>query len=278
MAFANLDGVILGKDCPKIITPITPRTLEELERQALELGGQKLEDYKGRELAYDTNGLEGSKPTFISDIVEWRIDCYEHALDPSAITHAAAILRSRTPLPILATFRTTPEGGEKDLATGQYIRLLTTLANSGSVAGIDVELSRGREVIATILHAAHSAGSSVVASVHDFKATPSTQSIVDTLTAMEDSGADIAKFVCMPKDAGDTLALMQATWQASQKLNIPIITAAMGPTGTISRVAGSLFGSSATFATVGDASAPGQVPASVLKPILTTIEKWAEEA
>ncbi|MGO1590393.1 MAG: type I 3-dehydroquinate dehydratase [Ancrocorticia sp.] len=276
MAFANLDGVTLGKDHPKIITPITPRTLEDLEKQALELGGQKLEDHKGRELAWETNGLEGSAPQFISDIVEWRIDCYEHALDPSAITHAAAILRSRTPLPILATFRTTPEGGEKDLATGQYIRLLTTLANSGSVAGIDVELSRGREVIATVRHAAHSAGTSVVASAHDFSGTPSSRAIVDTLTSMEDSGADIAKFVCMANSAGDTLALMQATWDASQKLQIPIITAAMGPLGTISRVAGGLFGSSATFATVGHASAPGQVPAARLKPVMATIEEWAE--
>ena len=275
MTFANLDGVTLSKECPKIITPITPRTLEDLEKQALELGGQKLEDYKGRELAWDTNDQEGSAPTFISDIVEWRIDCYDYALDPGAITHAAAILRARTPLPILATFRTTPEGGEKDMATGQYIRLLTTLANSGSVAGIDVELSRGREVIATILQTAHSAGSSVVASAHDFSGTPSSRAIVDTLTAMEDSGADIAKFVCMPKDPGDTLKLLQATWDASQKLEIPIITAAMGPMGTISRVAGGLFGSSATFATVGAASAPGQVPAADLKPVMTTINKWA---
>ena len=110
MTFANLDGVTLSKECPKIITPITPRTLEDLEKQALELGGQKLEDYKGRELAWDTNDQEGSAPTFISDIVEWRIDCYDYALDPGAITHAAAILRARTPLPILAPFRTTPGG------------------------------------------------------------------------------------------------------------------------------------------------------------------------
>ena len=62
MTFANLDGVTLSKECPKIITPITPRTLEDLEKQALELGGQKLEDYKGRELAWDTNDQEGSAP------------------------------------------------------------------------------------------------------------------------------------------------------------------------------------------------------------------------
>lgn len=275
MPLANLDGVTLGTCCPKIIVPITPRTLEELETQALELGGQRLEDYKGRELAWDTNDQEGSVPTFSADIVEWRIDCYESATDPSAIAHAAAILRARTPLPILATFRTSPEGGEQDLARGQYVRLLTTLANSGSVAAIDVELSRGREVLATIQHAAHSAGTTLVASAHNFKSTPSKQEIVDTLTAMQSAGADVAKFVCMPKDPGDTLTLLQATWEASQKLDIPIITAAMGATGTISRVAGGLFGSSATFATVGEASAPGQVPADELKPILSTILKWA---
>ncbi len=42
---------------------------------------------------------------------------------------------------------------------------------------------------------------------------------------------------------------------------VPLITMSMGPLGAVSRLAGQVFGSCATFATLGDAgSAPGQLP------------------
>lgn len=58
----SFSGTTLGDGTTKIIVPITPRNLHELEEQALAVGHQSLEDRRGRALAFETNGLEGSAP------------------------------------------------------------------------------------------------------------------------------------------------------------------------------------------------------------------------
>ncbi len=270
----SFSGTTLGDGTTKIIVPITPRNLHELEEQALAVGHLRLEDRKGRALAFETSGMEGSVPTFDADILEWRVDFYDDG-DPASLLHAAAILRSRTPLPILATFRTKPEGGERDIDTSEYVRMLAAIAASSSVSGIDVEMSRGAEAVEKIIRAAHSAGVSVVASAHFFTSTPARGELVALLRSMEEAGADVAKIACMPSDPGDTLTLLQATWEASQQMNIPLITMSMGQIGAVTRAVGGLFGSAATFATVGAASAPGQVPVDELKPVLEALGRFS---
>ncbi len=274
MRTAQIDGVILGDGSPKIIVPITPRSLRELEEQAVALGGQKLEDRKGRALAFETGGREGPAAHFTADIVEWRLDYFEEST-PDVLLHAAAILRARTPLPIIATFRTLAEGGERDIDDSDYSRLLQSLVTSGSIAAVDVELSRGQEVLSQIIRSANGSGIEVIASAHFFSSTPPKQDIIALLSEMAAAGADVAKVACMPRDPGDTLTLLQATWDASRQLDIPLITMAMGPVGAVSRVVGGLFGSAATFATVGASSAPGQIPAAELLPVLRALEGFA---
>ncbi len=274
MRNSDIEGVILGEGSPKIIVPITPRSLRELEEQALALGGQLLEDRKGRALAFETGGREGTPPHFNADLLEWRVDHFEESgVD---LLHAAAILRARTPLPIIATFRTRAEGGERDIDTAAYSKLVQSLASSGSIAAVDVELSRGPEVLSQIIRAAHNSGVEVITSAHFFTSTPPREAIVSLLSDMAAAGADVAKVACMPQTPGDTLTLLQATWDASEQLDIPIITMAMGPVGAVSRVVGGLFGSAATFATVGAASAPGQIPAADLVPLLEALQEFAK--
>ena len=48
-----------------------------------------------------------------ADVVEWRIDHFENALDENAVLAAATELRAATDLPILATFRTEEEGAPR---------------------------------------------------------------------------------------------------------------------------------------------------------------------
>ncbi len=101
----------------------------------------------------------------------------------------------------------------------------------------------------------------IVASTHDFTGTPSPQVIADQLEAMAATGADVCKLAVMPHSALDVAALLTATATRATVSKVPLITMAMGPLGIVSRLAGQVFGSCATFATLGDAgSAPGQVP------------------
>ena len=64
---------------------------------------------------------------------------------------------------------------------------------------------------------------------------------------MAEWGADICKIAVMPQSPQDVLTLLQATYDASQIIDRPIITMSMGKTGAVSRLAGSTFGSAVTF-------------------------------
>ena len=54
----------------------------------------------------------------------------------------------------------------------------------------------------------------------------------------------------------------------------PMITISMGQLGLLSRLTGQIFGSCITFASMGEASAPGQIDAEELKEALAFIDKY----
>ncbi len=73
-------------------------------------------------------------------------------------------------------------------------------------------------------------------------------------------GGDVAKVAVMPRDCADVLTLLAATAQADAKSRIPLISMAMGPFGSVTRMIGGEFGSSLSFAVGEGSSAPGQIP------------------
>ena len=97
-----------------------------------------------------------------------------------------------------------------------------------------------------------------------FVKTPPREEIISRLERMEQLGADICKVAVMPHTPEDVLTLLSATEERARVSGVPLITMAMGPLGTVSRVCGELVGSCLTFGTLGAASAPGQLPAEKL--------------
>ena len=237
---AALGGVVLGEGRTKVIVPVTAETFDEIAGQT-------------------ASG---------ADIVEWRMDFLSPSID--ALT-ALERLADSADLPILATFRTADEGG-KAIEASAYRDLLLAVARSGKVGAIDVEAFRDESTVREIIDGAHEAGVAVVASYHDFHATPAAEEILARFGAMDAAGADVLKLACMPASVDDLLVLLSATHQASHVFDRPLITVAMGPIGVLSRVAGGIFGSCATFAAVGRGSAPGQIPASDLRPALDLLD------
>ncbi|KZU91305.1 3-dehydroquinate dehydratase I [Lactiplantibacillus plantarum] len=76
----------------------------------------------------------------------------------------------------------------------------------------------------------------------------------------------------MPQSVEDVLTLLTATNIARQTLPQPVITMSMGDLGKVSRLAGEVFGSCLSFATVGAASAPGQIALENLRPELEDLK------
>jgi len=77
----------------------------------------------------------------------------------------------------------------------------------------------------------------------------------------------------MPRGPQDVLSLLDATYRASQIVNLPQISMSMGGLGAMSRVLGWMYGSAATFAVGRSSSAPGQIAVDELRAMLAALRR-----
>ena len=248
-SWVEVRGVRIGEGIPKICVPIVGTTRDEILAAA--------------------KSFESVK----KDVVEWRADWFNGVFDFAQVEAMLKELRRVLGnTPILFTFRTANEGGEKAIEPAAYAELNKRAAATGLIDLVDVEAFTGDEVVRDIIESAHESGVVVVASNHDFEKTPEKDEIVRRLRKMQELGADIPKIAVMPQSRKDVLTLLSATEEmVSEYADRPIITMSMSATGLISRLCGECFGSALTFGAVGKASAPGQMNASDLSEILNLI-------
>ena len=215
-------NVEIGTGIPKICVPIVGVTREEILKAA-----------------------ETIKTT-AADVVEWRVDWYEDIFDFAKTEETMKALREVLgETPILFTFRTSKEGGEKSIETDAYVELNQKAAKTGLIDLVDIEAFTGDDAVKAVVETAHECGVKVVASNHDFHKTPDKDEIVSRLRKMQELGADIPKIAVMPQNKKDVLTLLSATEEmASEYADRPIITMSMSGTGVISRLCGEVFGSS----------------------------------
>lgn len=244
-------GVSIGEGIPKICVPIVGVTKEDIVREA------------------------ESFASIPVDVVEWRADWFEHVFDTEKVKETLAKLRAALKdTPLLFTFRTSKEGGEKAIEPEAYAALNKAVAQAGNADLIDVEVFTGDEIVKDIIAAAHENGVKVVASNHDFDKTPDQDDIVGRLCKMQELGADIPKIAVMPRSKADVLTLLAATEEMYRvHADRPIITMSMAGTGVISRLCGEVFGSALTFGAAKKASAPGQMGVEDLAQVLALLHK-----
>ena len=249
MNTVKVRNIVIGEGMPKICVPIVGVTKEAILEEAKAI--TKLP----------------------ADVVEWRIDWFENVFDFAALEDVMKGLREVLgDTPILMTFRTSKEGGEKAIEDEVYADINIKAAQTGYVDMVDVEVFTGDEIVKKIIDGAHAAGVKVVASNHDFFKTPDKDDIVSRLRKMQDLGADIPKIAVMPQNKKDVLTLLAATEEmANEYADRPIITMSMAGTGVISRLAGEVFGSALTFGAAAKASAPGQMGVQDRKQVLTLL-------
>ena len=245
----EVGGLKIGEGMPKICVPVVAENIEEIKKQA--------------------NRIMFTP----ADIVEWRVDHMKKADDiPSVLVALDKLRQYLSEKPVLFTFRTAAEGGEKAVSAEKYVELYEAVIESGKAELVDIELMLGDDIVSRLVKKAHENGVKAVLSNHDFNATPPVDVMTQRLMKMKALGADIAKIAVMPENPGDVLLLFTASENMKHmKDAIPVITISMGPTGLISRIAGETFGSAVTFASAGRASAPGQIDADELDAVLNTI-------
>ncbi|MCF2572255.1 type I 3-dehydroquinate dehydratase [Brevibacterium sp. UCMA 11754] len=236
--------------------------------------------------------------TALVDVIEWRIDSVIDSVADQTSQGAVAIYPQRLAeavlglavhvstagLPVLITLRTGFEGGSAEVSEDVYTEILRAVITglpeksgrseaTGGTAGVtwalDVEIDR--RGAAELIDLAHDQGLSVVASHHNFAATDSAEALATTFTRMAAAAAEVAKIAMMPVTRADVAELLRATALAEETLEIPVLGISMGQLGRTSRVMGADFGSCATFAQLGEASAPGQIAVADLAGIIDSL-------
>lgn len=244
----TVKGVTLGDGRPKIIVPITAGHQASIADACARL----------RDSA--------------ADIVEWRVDRFAERANPRAIlAELPRIASAIGERPLLFTVRTRFEGGDSDLKKEAYRDLISDACRTGLVDIADVQYLN--PLAQRTIDAVKAAGVAVLASNHDFDGTPTPGEIVDRLDAMEAMGADICKIAVLASRAQDVADLLAATARRAETARTPLIGVAMGPLGAVSRFAGHIFGSCATFASLDEASAPGQLELADVELGLDLIER-----
>ncbi len=244
-------NVKIGEGIPKICVPVVGVTAEEIRKEAEAL------------------------LSIPADLVEWRADWYEGVFDVAKVKEVLRNLRCALgEKPILFTFRTSGEGGEKSIAEADYLALNREVAESRLADLIDAELFMGDGLVKELIETAHQNGVKVIASNHDFQKTPEKEEIVSRLRKMQELGADILKIAVMPQEKKDVLTLLAATEEMIRLFaKQPVITMSMAEMGIISRIAGEAFGSAVTFGSAKKSSAPGQLPAGELSKVLKVLHR-----
>ncbi|VQC01573.1 3-dehydroquinate dehydratase, (3-dehydroquinase) (type I DHQase) [Streptococcus pneumoniae] len=223
----------------KLIVSVMPRSLEEA--QALDA----------------TRYLD-------ADIVEWRADY----LPKEAILQVApAIFEKFAGRELVFTLRTRSEGGEIDLSPEEYIHLIKEVAQFYQPDYIDFEYYSYKDVFEEMLDFPN-----LVLSYHNFQETP--ENMMEILSELTILNPKLVKVAVMAHTEQDVLDLMNYT-RGFKTLNPEqeYVTISMGKVGKVSRITADVTGSSWSFASLDEVSAPGQISLASMKKIREILDE-----
>ncbi|VMY21839.1 3-dehydroquinate dehydratase, (3-dehydroquinase) (type I DHQase) [Streptococcus pneumoniae] len=223
----------------KLIVSVMPRSLEEA--QALDA----------------TRYLD-------ADIIEWRADY----LPKEAILQVApAIFEKFVGRELVFTLRTRSEGGEIDLSPEEYIHLIKEVAQFYQPDYIDFEYYSYKDVFEEMLDFPN-----LVLSYHNFQETP--ENMMEILSELTILNPKLVKVAVMAHTEQDVLDLMNYT-RGFKTLNPEqeYVTISMGKVGKVSRITADVTGSSWSFASLDEVSAPGQISLASMKKIREILDE-----
>ncbi|CNY85453.1 type I 3-dehydroquinate dehydratase [Streptococcus pneumoniae] len=223
----------------KLIVSVMPRSLEEA--QALDA----------------TRYLD-------ADIIEWRADY----LPKEAILQvASAIFEKFAGRELVFTLRTRSEGGEIDLSPEEYIHLIKEVAQFYQPDYIDFEYYSYKDVFEEMLDFPN-----LVLSYHNFQETP--ENMMEILSELTILNPKLVKVAVMAHTEQDVLDLMNYT-RGFKTLNPEqeYVTISMGKVGKVSRITADVTGSSWSFASLDEVSAPGQISLASMKKIREILDE-----
>lgn len=199
-----------------------------------------------------------------ADIIEWRADY----LPKEAILQVApAIFEKFAGRELVFTLRTRSEGGEIDLSPEEYIHLIKEVAQFYQPDYIDFEYYSYKDVFEEMLDFPN-----LVLSYHNFQETP--ENMMEILSELTILNPKLVKVAVMAHMEQDVLDLMNYT-RGFKTLNPEqeYVTISMGKVGKVSRITADVTGSSWSFASLDEVSAPGQISLASMKKIREILDE-----
>ena len=193
-----------------------------------------------------------------ADIIEWRADF----LPKEAILQVApAIFEKCAGRELVFTLRTRAEGGQIELSSEEYVQMIKEVAQLYQPDYIDFEYFSYKDVFDQMLDFPN-----LVLSYHNFQETP--ENLMEILSELTSLNPKVVKIAVMANTEQDVLDLMNFT-RGFKTLNPEqeYVTISMGKVGKVSRITSDVTGSSWSFASLDEASAPGQISLSSMKKI-----------
>ena len=191
-----------------------------------------------------------------ADILEWRAD---FLAKDDILTVAPAIFEKFAGRELIFTLRTIGEGGKIELTDDEYISIIKEVSTIYQPDYIDFEYFSHKDRFEEMLDFPN-----LVLSYHNFEEMP--ENMMEILSELTSLAPKVVKVSVMAHNEQDVLDLMNYT-RGFKILNPEqeYVTISMGKVGKISRLAADLTGSSWSFASVEQPSAPGQVSLANMK-------------
>ena len=223
----------------KLIVSVMPRSLEEAQA----LDATRYQD---------------------ADIIEWRADYLPKEV---ILQVAPAIFEKFAGRELVFTLRTRSEGGEIDLSPEEYIHLIKEVAQLYQPDYIDFEYYSYKDVFEEMLDFPN-----LVLSYHNFQETP--ENMMEILSELTSLNPKLVKVAVMAHTEQDVLDLMNYT-RGFKTLNPEqeYVTISMGKVGKVSRITADVTGSSWSFASLDEESAPGQISLANMKKIREILDE-----
>jgi 3-dehydroquinate dehydratase-1/3-dehydroquinate dehydratase/shikimate dehydrogenase len=198
-----------------------------------------------------------------ADVIEIRLD-YLHTIDVAPFFNSVD-------KPLLFTNRPAWEGGR--FKGSEEVRLGSLLAVvERNASYVDLEVLAPKPSHKRLRTQLEKSKTRLILSWHNFEKTPAYTELADSVSLMQDKGADIGKIVTMAHDHLDVLRVLRLQEEAA-RLKFPLIAFCMGDPGVISRLATLELGGYMTYCSADgtEGTAPGQLTVKRLGELLALL-------
>lgn len=202
---------------------------------------------------HTAGGFAAGKKSAV-DVVEVRVDSLPK---PPTVEEIVAVGR-----PAILTVRRFDEGGSRPLSDEQRAELYLELLPGAAALDLEVASLRSK-ALQPVIAAARRAKCPVVASFHDFSATPSVARLKAVAARARAAGAEVVKIATKTEKPGDVAVLLTVL----EQVDGPVSVMGMGALGRASRLLLARAGSVLNYAWLDRPQVPGQWSAREFCPL-----------